>query len=132
MRLHELSREQQRAFLILARQVVTADDRLALQEVERLDLLGREMGLSDLPADAPDAVADANYLFETPKARTLALLNLLLVALADGALDEREYAVVRRVAAAFPVAEDEWMWMVDWARRYAALQGEAESFWETH
>ena len=46
MFVHELSPEQRRAFLVLARQVIDADHRLAIQEVERLD---RELGLAFVP-----------------------------------------------------------------------------------
>ena len=36
MFLHELTGAQQRAFLVLVRQVIAADERLAMQEVESL------------------------------------------------------------------------------------------------
>ena len=126
MFLHELTREQQRAFMILAREVVAADDRLALQEVERLDLLYREMQLPAADAGAPEVALDLNYHFATPRARALVVLNLLLLGYADGALDEREETAARRTAEALDLDEAAWARLADWAWRYHALVGEID------
>ena len=128
MFLAELNPEQQRAFLILARQVIAADERLALQELERLEALYREVGLPTEAPDAPDAVGDLNFMFETPRARAVVVVELLLVAYADGRVDEREDAAVRRLAERMEVEEPEWETMRGWARRHAALVAEAQAF----
>ena len=128
MHLHELTREQQRAFMVLARQVVAADDRLALDEVQGLDLLYREMQLPAADGGAPADALDLNLLFETPRARAVAVVNLLLLAYADGALDERERDLVRRTADRLDVDAVDLTAMEGWAARYVALVQEAERF----
>ncbi|NNF57483.1 MAG: hypothetical protein HKN04_04510 [Rhodothermaceae bacterium] len=128
MFLHELTTEQQRAFLILARQVMAADERLAMQEVERLEALYRETGLPAETAAGPDAVGDMNYLFASPRVRAVVLLELLLVAHADDDLDPRENAVIRDVAERMEVYDDDWTRFSAWAARYAALRREAETY----
>lgn len=128
MFLHELTAEQQRAFLVLARQVIAADDRLALQEVERLEALYRETGLPAETAHAPDVVGDLNYMFDTLRTRAVALLELLLVAHTDGEYEGREQAALDHVAEAMGVPEALWTDLQGWAARYAALVREAQTF----
>lgn len=115
--------------MVLARRVVAADDRYAFGEIERLDLLYREMELPAVDAGEPDDAGDLNLLFDTPQSRALVVLNLLLVAHADGALDAREAAAVRRVADGLGVGEDDLVRMEAWAERYAVLVREADEVW---
>jgi hypothetical protein len=129
MLLHELSREQQRAFMVLARQVVAADERLALDEVERLDLLYREMQLPAADADDPATAGDLNLLFPDAKGRALVVLNLLALGYGDGALDERERWAVVRIAHDLRLDDVDVAAMETWAARHAALLREAERFW---
>ena len=126
MFLHDLSPEQRRAFLVLARQVIDADRRLAIQEVERLDRLYVEAGVPAEMADAPWAVGDLNLLFSSNRSRVVVVLDLLLVAYADGKLDPRETQAVRDVAARLGVDAATWEDALDWARRYQALLDEAD------
>lgn len=125
MFLHELSADQRRAFLVLARQVIDADRRLAIQEVERLDRLYAESGLEVEHADAPHAVGDLNLLFGTERSRVVVLLDLLLVGYADGRLDPREVEALREVAARLEIDAGTWEAALDWAGRYHALVEEA-------
>ena len=122
---HELSHDQRRACLVLARQVIDADNRLALQEVERLDRLYVEAGVPAETAEAPTGVDDLGRLFATDRARVVVLLELLLVAYADGRLDPREVAAVRRVAAHLQVDAGTFEAALDWGRRHQALVEEA-------
>ena len=131
MFVHELSPEQRRAFLVLARQVIDADNRLAIQEVERLDRLYVEAGVGTEMAGAPSGVGDANLLFGTPRSRVVVLLDLLLVAYADGQLHPREVAAVRSVAAQLEVDAGTFEHALDWARRYQALVHEGEGLGKT-
>jgi hypothetical protein len=131
MFLAELSPDQKRALLVLARQVIAADDRLALPELERLEALYSEAGLPAETAAAPDAVGDLNYMFDTPRARAVALLELLLMAHADGRADAREEAAVRSLAERMDVGEADWQALRGWSLRHAALVAEARAFGES-
>ena len=127
MFLHDLSPEQRRAFLVLARQIIDADRRLAIQEVERLDRLYVEAGIPAEMADAPGGVGDLNLLFPSERARVVVVLELLLVAYSDGRLDPRETEAVRAVAARLGLDAATWEDATDWARRYQALLDEADT-----
>ncbi len=126
MFLHTLSPEQRRAALVLARQVIDADRRLAMAEVERLDGLYAEAGLGAEMADAPNAVGDLNLLFPAGRARAALVLELLLVAHADGRLDPREQTAVREIAARLGLDAGTWEHCLDWAARHQALLAEAD------
>jgi hypothetical protein len=128
MFLSELTAEQKRALLVLARQIIAADERLALQELERLEALYHEAGLPPEPPSAPDVVGDLNYMFPSARARAVVALELLLVALADASVDQREVGAVRAIAEAMEVDAAAWAAMRDWARRYGALVAEARRF----
>ena len=125
MFLNELSPEQRTALLVLAREVIDADDRLTLPEVERLDRLYAEAGVGTETADAPNAAGDLNLLFPTPRQRAVVLIELLLVAHADGQLHPREEAAIQRVAARLQVDQGVWTHALDWSHRHAALSAEA-------
>ncbi|HEX9952854.1 MAG TPA: TerB family tellurite resistance protein [Rubricoccaceae bacterium] len=127
MFLHDLSPEQRRAFLVLARQIIDADRRLAIQEVERLDRLYVEAGVPAEMADAPGGVGDLNLLFPSERSRVVVVLELLLVAYSDGRLDPRETEAVREVAARLGLDAATWEDATDWARRYQALLDEADT-----
>lgn len=127
MFLHELRPEQRRAFLVLARQVIDADNRLAIQEVERLDRFYIEAGLGAETAAAPNVVGDVNLLFGTDRSRVVVLLNLLQIAYADGVLHPSETAAIRSVAAQLQVDAGTFSAVLDWAARYQALVVEAQT-----
>ena len=123
--LHELSSEQRRAFLVLARQIIDADRRLAIQEVERLDALYVEAGLGAEGADAPRQVGDVNMVFPTSRSRVVVILDLLLVGYADGELAPAEFAAIRDLAARMEVDAGVWESALEWAQRHHALMREA-------
>ena len=131
MFLTELSPEQRRALHVLARTVIDADDRLTLPEVERLDEIYQESGIGTETASAPNAAGDLNLLFPTSRARAVVVIELLLVAYADGQLHPREEAAIQRIAARLQMDQGHWTNVVDWARRYASLAAEARAFGRT-
>lgn len=125
MFIQDLDFAQRRAFLVLARRVIDADNRVTLQEVERLDRLYAETGLAAEHADAPSQAGDLNLMFADRKSRVAVLLELLLVASVDGRMDPREEAAVRAVAAQMGVDAGTWQEARDWADRYQALMRDA-------
>src|SRR5690606_11332768 len=130
MFLSELTGEQKRAFFVLARQIIAADERLALQELERLEALYHEAHLPAETAAAPDVVADLNYMFPSPRARAVVVLELLMLVIADASVDRRELTAVRSIAERMEVDEEAWAAMRDWVGRYGALVAEACAFGE--
>ena len=131
MFLNELSPEQRRALHVLARQIIDADQRLALKEVERLDEIYQESGIGTETASAPNAAGDLNLLFPTSRERAVVVIELLLVAYSDGHLHPREESAIQRVAARLQMDQGLWTNVLDWARRHASLAAEAGAFGKT-
>ena len=128
MFLNEFSHDQRSAFLVLARQIIDADDRLTLPEVESLDRLYAESGLAAEHADAPNAAGDLNFLYPTERSRAVVLVELLLVAFSDGQLHPREESAIQRVAARLQIDQGTWSNILDWSHRYSRLAAEAKAF----
>ena len=126
MFLHELSHAQREAFLILARQVIDADHRLAIQEVERLDRLYTEAGVEPEMAEAAVAVDDLQEVFTSERSRVVVVLDLLLVGYADGTLHPSESEAIRQIGARLGLDAGVWEHALDWAMRLHQLVVEAE------
>lgn len=126
MFLHELSREQQQAFPVLVRQVIAADERLAMQEVECLAAIYREMGLQPQTAEAPDVALDLNFLFDTPRSRAVVFIELLLVGYADGVFDDQENEAIVGFADAMAIPTETRKDAYNWARRLVDMRREGE------
>lgn len=126
MFLNELTREQQKAFCILARQVIAADERLAMKELESLEAIYRETGLDAETAEAPDVALDLNYLFDTPRSRAVVFIELVLLAFADGVFDARENEAVTSFGDAMQLSESVRKDAYNWARRFVAMKTEGE------
>ena len=105
-----------------------ADHRLALSEVEILDRLYAEAGLAAETAADPDAVGDLNYVFDTPRLRAVALMNLLTVAHADGRVDPAENEALRDLADRMDLDAATLDRLQAWAYRYAGLMREGAAF----
>ncbi|GAB5536125.1 MAG: hypothetical protein Rubg2KO_23740 [Rubricoccaceae bacterium] len=126
MFLHELSHAQREAFLILARQVIDADHKLAIQEVERLDRLYTEAGIEPEMAEAAVAIDDLQSVFLSERSRVVVILDLLLVGYADGTLHPSEADAIRQIGARLGLNAGVWEHARDWAKRLHQLVEEAE------
>lgn len=126
MFIEDLTPDQQRALLVLARRVVEADDRLTLKEVEAME---RRLAVSsfDREPDYHDA-GDLELVFDTRAARVRAVLDLMLVGFVDDEFVDDEQNEVYRVATAFGFDDAEWERLRDWAGRYLDLVGEIDTF----
>lgn len=125
MFLHQLSTEQRRVFLVLARRVIDADQRLTMDEVEWLDHLYVETGVPAETADAPSTAGDLNHVFPDVRSRVTVVLELLRVGYTDGRLDPRELSAVRDVAAQMGIDAGTWEECRSWAERHQKLVQEA-------
>lgn len=115
MFLSQLTEPEKAAFLALAREMVALNGVMAA-ETEMMAAACREMGL------APDQpvfldFADACRAFATDRARTIALMELMLLAKADGLVQAEESDLAKRVQAAFGLGDD----VLAWSRRWAEL-----------
>ena len=125
MWLSTLTDQQRDALLGLAHNVVVSDGLLDPNEEDMLDEFKREMALR------PDAVSDylelegIEAIFDSRRARTVAVLNLLRISYVDGAFEIEEECLLKEVARAFGISDDDFALMDNWVRRLAALEEEA-------
>ena len=125
MWLKSLTETQRDALLGLAHNVVVSDGLLDPNEEDMLVDFKREMALK------PDV--DSDYLeldgigaiFDTRRAQTIAILNLLRLSYVDGAFEIEEECLLKEVARAFGIDDEEFMRMDDWVRQLVSLEHEA-------
>jgi len=131
MFIHKLAKDEQRAFFGLAKHLIASDGRIAEEEALALKQIEMETGLSSdgiAPCDATDAGVVA--ALSGKRARAATVLELLGIACADGEFHPAENAVIKSVAAALGVTDDELLWMANWVQRQIALTLEAETFFQ--
>lgn len=131
MWLKSLTETQRDALLGLAHNVVVSDGLLDPNEEDMLVDFKREMALK------PDV--DSDYLeldgigaiFDTRRAQTIAILNLLRLSYVDGAFEIEEECLLKEVARVFGIDDEEFMRMDDWVRQLVALEQEARRLMES-
>ena len=125
MWLKSLTDEQREALLGLAHNVVVSDGILDPNEEDMLDEFKREMALK------PDVVSDyleldgIGEIFDSRRARTVAVLNLLRLSYVDGAFEIEEECLLKEVAGAFGFSDADFALMDNWVRRLVGLEREA-------
>lgn len=125
MWLKSLTDEQREALLGLAHNVVVSDGILDPNEEDMLDEFKREMALK------PDVVSDyleldgIGEIFDSRRARTVAVLNLLRLSYVDGAFEIEEECLLKEVARAFGISDADFALMDNWVRRLVGLELEA-------
>ncbi|MCY4014551.1 MAG: hypothetical protein OXG82_17760 [Gammaproteobacteria bacterium] len=125
MWLKSLTETQRDALLGLAHNVVVSDGLLDPNEEDMLVDFKREMALK------PDV--DSDYLeldgigaiFDTRRAQTIAILNLLRLSYVDGAFEIEEECLLKEVARVFGIDDEEFMRMDDWVRQLVSLEQDA-------
>lgn len=126
MWLGSLTDTQRDALLGLAHNVVVSDGLLDPNEEGMLVEFKREMALKpDLVSDylELDGIGD---IFDSRRAQTVAILNLLRLSYVDGAFEIEEECLLKEVARAFGIDDADFMRMDDWVKRLVALEQEAQ------
>jgi uncharacterized tellurite resistance protein B-like protein len=127
MWLSSLKPEQRKALLGLAHNVIVSDGLLDPNEEGMLDQFKREMELN--PATESDylELEGIDSIFASRKSRVIALLNLIRLSYADGALEIEEECLLKEISRTFEISDDEFLLLDNWVRRMLALEDEARS-----
>lgn len=130
MFLSELTREQQIAFYVFARDFITADDILAIKEYDMMSIFESEMDLSH--KDVPEITDPESLLshFDTRKSRSILLLELILLGYSDNDYCAEESDFIKRIAGLVGVDLSEVSEMEDWVKRAIAVNHEVTKFLE--
>lgn len=127
MWLNQLTLQQRRTLLGLAHNVVVSDGLLDPNEERMLAAFKREMELA--PETETDYVelAGIDTIFDSPPARRIALLNLIHLSYADGALEVEEECLLQELAEAFDIPAAEFALFDNWVKRLLALEQEGQA-----
>ena len=125
MWLRFLTGRQREALLGLAHNVVVSDGILDPNEEDMLDEFKREMALQpDIASDYLE-LEGIGEVFDSRRARTVAVLNLLRLSYIDGAFEIEEECLLKEVAQAFGISDADFALMDNWVRRLVGLEQEA-------
>ena len=131
MWLSSLTREQRDTLLGLAHNVVVSDGLLDPNEEFMMDEFKREMSIrADSPADYQE-LTGIEQIFDTHRARTVAVLNLLRLSYVDGAFEIEEECLLKEIAKTFGFSDDYFMLLDNWVRRLVSLEQEAQRLMRT-
>lgn len=125
MWLFSLSERQREVLLGLAHNIVVSDGLLDPNEESMMDQFKREMALApDVEAEYID-IGGIEEIFDSSRARRIALLNLIHLSYVDGALEIEEECLLKELAQAFEVDDASFARMENWVKRLMTLEQEA-------
>ncbi|MXW52762.1 MAG: TerB family tellurite resistance protein [Gammaproteobacteria bacterium] len=127
MWLSSLSDTQRDALIRLAHTVVVSDGLLDPNEEFMLDEFKREMALGSKSNGDEVATGDLSQVFDTPRTRRIAIINLLRLSYVDGEFDVEEECLLKQIAVLFKIEEMEFRRMDSWVRRLMSLENEASN-----
>lgn len=129
MFLHLLDRAQRRELCRAALHLVAADEVVDLREEAVLAQVRSELGFFD-PDDVPmpprdlDALLDGLEVFDTTEAKNILVLQLLVLVLSDGELEERELELLGAICRRLDVSRDAFARLREFARRLLDLRAD--------
>lgn len=128
MFLNLLTDRQKQSFLALATKVVMADGGVDVKEHVTLNVRVAEMG-GDIKAPPDEIFGDPNFdVFDTPKSQTIVLLELMVIAYADGEYHADERPIIGQLSEHFGFSESDMERYEDWAKRQSPLSVEGWQF----
>lgn len=128
MFLNLLNDRQKQSFLALATKVVMADGEVAPKEHVTLNVRVAEMG-GDVKAPPAEIFGEPNFeVFDTNRAQTIVVLELLVIAYSDQDYHEFERPIIDQLATEFGFSKNEMKLFEDWAIRQSPLSVEGWSF----
>lgn len=128
MFLNLLNERQKQSFLALATKVVMADGEVVPKEHVTLNVRVAEMG-GDIKAPPAEIFGEPNFeIFDTTRAQTIVVLELLVIAYSDQDYHEYERPIIDQLATEFGFSKNEMKLFEDWAIRQSPLSVEGWSF----
>lgn len=128
MYLHLLSDAQKTTLFSFAYRLSTADGEDSTEESRKMDELRQQLGLRERP-DMEQVLGEITAgPFESAKVRSIAMMELLVLAYADGYLHEAEAALIGEIAEAFEIGQERLNAMAEWAMDYLDVMRGGDAF----
>jgi len=128
MFLNLLTDRQKQSFLALATKVVMADGEVVPKENVTLDVRVAEMG-GNIKAPPDEIYGAANTsIFDTPQARAILVLELMVIAYSDDEYHEDERPIIHDLIEEYGFTPDQVARFEDWAKRQSPLSVEGWHF----
>ena len=127
MWLSSLTAKQRTALIGLAHDVVESDGLLDPSEELMMSEFKREMSLTSSEPTGHMDLEGIENIFHTKREQVIVLLNLLRLSYADGEFNVDEESLVKEIALAFEVEDEEFRRLDDWVRRLIEIELEARS-----
>ena len=128
MFLNLLTERQKQSFLALATKVVMADGNVVPEESVTLDVRVAEMG-GAIKAPPEEIYGVPNYdIFDTPRARLICVLELLVIAYSDDEFHVDERPIIHQLVEVFGYSPVQMEAFEAWARKQAPLSVEGWDF----
>ena len=130
MWLSSLSNDQRHALLRLAHNVIVSDGLLDPNEEDMLFELKREMALSDVGEVEYLELDGIQNVFQDRRSRIIVVINLLKLSYVDGAFEIEEECLLKEIARAFDITDQDFLLLDNWVRRLTALEDEVTALFE--
>lgn len=127
MWLSSLTAKQRTALIGLAHDVVESDGLLDPSEELMMSEFKREMSLSSSEPTGHMDLEGIENIFHTKREQVIVLLNLLRLSYADGEFNVDEESLVKEIALAFQLDDEEFRKLDDWVRRLVEIELEARA-----
>jgi len=123
-----LAPDQFAAFMFLANEFISSDKTISGEEKSILERMSREAFVLEESNRTFESHSDAASAFDSPKSRSIALLELLGIAYADGDYRGEESKYINGLADEFEIPTMTLAGMQNWVLRQVALTNEALGF----
>lgn len=130
MFLNNLSENEKKAFLTLAKEFILVDGVLSPEEEGLVNIMKAEMGIEDGFPDGEKSRKELFDMFKSKKSRTSALIEMEGLGYANMEYHVQEKAFINEMAESFGVTTEELDIIDEWVVRQVALLYEANEFWE--
>jgi uncharacterized tellurite resistance protein B-like protein len=129
MFLYNLTNNQKKAFLSLAKRLIAADGRLAKEEMILLSLMAKEMDIVTEEEMSKKNLPELLKEFDTRKAQVSILLELIYLCYIDNEFRIEENEFMQNIISMFGVSQEEMLTFKNWVLKYLSLMKEANEFW---
>lgn len=128
MFLNILTERQKQSFLALATKVVMADGEVVPKENVTLNVRVAEMG-GGIKAPPEEIYGEPKFdVFDSQQSQTIVILELLVIAYADGEFHEYEQPIINQLIEKFGISPARLGQFEDWAKRQSPLSVEGWAF----